>query len=349
MRSLRRAAARRVIGALALAAAGLAPAAGASAALSVRGPTAPASAPAAALRFLHLGVRLVDVPVDEANNPRAYQYIIDFLPTGSVIHRRIMVINEEHQTATFTVYPDAARISGGMFIGEAGRTSNELTGWITVQHPSVTLGPERSTMDLVTIRVPPGATRGEHYGVVWTEQSVPVRSSGGLMLKDVARVGVRVYLAVGRGGAPPTSFTITSVTARQPDSSHPMLVAHVRNTGGRAVDLTGKAMLTSGPGGTSAGPFNERQTVTLAPGQSGDAVFPLPATLPAGSWVATVTLVSGVTTATARASVAIGGQPTAASWMNAATAVLGGGLMLALIVIGTVIGSHVWRLRRAPA
>jgi len=169
------------------------------------------------------------------------------------------------------------------------------------------------------------------------------------MVKEVARVGVRVYLAVGRGGAPPTSFTITSVTAQQPSSTHPMLVAHVRNTGGRAVDLTGQAMLTSGPAGTSAGPFTERQTLTLAPGQSGNVVFPLPATLPPGSWVATVTLVSGVTTATARASVVFGGPVTAASWINAATAVLGGGILLALIVIVAVMVPHVRRVGRSPA
>jgi len=171
MSPVKPAAARRAIGALALAAAGLAPAAGAAAASPDGGPTATASAPPAALRFLHFGDRLVDVPVDEANNPRAYQYVIDFLPTGSVIHRRIMIINEEHRTATFTVYPAAARIASGMFIGETGRASNELTGWISVQHSSVTLGPEESAMDLVTIRYPPGLP--EVSTTAWSGPSRP--------------------------------------------------------------------------------------------------------------------------------------------------------------------------------
>ena len=43
------------------------------------------------------GARLVDVPVSEANNPRGLRYIIDYLPTGTTIHRRIFV--ENHETA----------------------------------------------------------------------------------------------------------------------------------------------------------------------------------------------------------------------------------------------------------
>ncbi len=36
------------------------------------------------------GVRLVDVPLSEANDPRALHYIVDYLPNGTVIHRRIL-------------------------------------------------------------------------------------------------------------------------------------------------------------------------------------------------------------------------------------------------------------------
>ena len=54
------------------------------------------------------GVRLVDVPVSEADNPRALRYIIDYLPTGTIIHRRILIENQETRPARFTVYPDAA-------------------------------------------------------------------------------------------------------------------------------------------------------------------------------------------------------------------------------------------------
>jgi hypothetical protein len=58
----------------------------------------------------------------------------------------------------FTVYPDAAHIANGLSTGYAGETQNELTNWISVQHPAVTLAPGASALDTITIKVPAGAT-----------------------------------------------------------------------------------------------------------------------------------------------------------------------------------------------
>jgi hypothetical protein len=336
--------------ALALGAVGLtAPGAHASAGLATGGPAASSRGPATGVPRLHFGVRLVDVPVDESANPRALQYIIDFLPAGSVIRRRIMIINDEPQAAHFSVYPAAAQISGGRFLGQAGQARNELTGWITVQRPSVTLGPGQSTMDLVTIRVPPGATRMEHYGIIWAQQAATIRASSTIAIKDVARVGVRVYLAVGRGGVPLTRFTITSLAGRRSPSGQALLVAGVHDTGGRAIDLTGQVRLAGGPGGSSAGPFTERQAVTLAPGQSGSVRFTLPAGLPDGPWTASVTLASGLTTATARATVLFGAQATDTAWTRPAILAWGGGLAAGLLVVAAAAIARLRRPRHMPA
>lgn len=357
-----RQAACRALGALALslaAVAGLASctphASAASASARAHGlpaggpPPTSAAAAQAALKQLHFGVRLVDVPVDESNNPRALRYIIDVLPVGSVIRRRIMIINDEPRTAHLTVYPGAAVITGGKFTGEAGHASSELTGWITVQHPSVTLGPRQSVMDLVTIRVPRNATQGEHYGVIWAEQAETPRSSGHVAIREVARVGIRLYLAISNG-VPPTRFAITSLTGQRTASGQPMLSAQAQDTGKRAVDLTGQLRLTGGPGGSTAGPFTEQQMVTLAPGQSGTVVFALPARLPNGPWAATVTLVSGLNTATARTTTVFGAQLAAASRASTATLAWGGGMLLGMLVIGAVIIARFRRLRRrSPA
>jgi hypothetical protein len=344
-----KASARRAFGvlALALAAAGTAAVASASAWVPRPGVPAPAGGAAAALNQMRFGVRLVDVPVLEVHNRRALQYIIDQLPTGSVIHRRVMIVNKEHKTANFSVYPGAAQISNGEFTGLDGAAVNELTGWITVQHPTVRLGPGKSTMDRVTIRVPKGATRGEHYGVIWTQQTAPAKGSHGIAVGVVARVGVRIYLAVGRGGLAPTKFAIMSITAQRHTPDHPMLIVHVDNIGGRAVDLSSKLKLTKGPGGATAGPVNGQRVVTLAPGQSGNVTFALPATLPAGPWLATVTLQSGFDVATAHATVLFA-VPRTTSWINAAT-LAGGAALLALISIATVMGVRARRARQALA
>lgn len=245
------------------------------------------------------GVRLVDVPVSEAGNPRGLRYIIDYLRTGTVIHRRILIMNQESHRARFTVYPGAASIAGGMFTGYAGATGNELTGWITVRHRALTLAPGASAMDTITIKVPAGATRGEHYAIIWVQQAAQSHAASGFGLTEITRVGIRVYLAVGKGGVPPTVFAITSVTTRQSASGQRSIVAHADNTGGRAVDLGGTVRLSDGPGNSSAGPYPAQRIVTLAPGQTGDMTFVLPKSLPGGSWRATINLVSGITTCTA--------------------------------------------------
>ena len=282
---------RRLLGTLTLAAvAGTAPAIGPAAAVAA---TQPQSGP-----VQEFGARLVDVPVSEANNPRGLRYIIDYLPTGTTVHRRILVQNNEKRTAHFTVYPDAAHISDELFTGDAGATRSELTGWIGVQHPDVTLGPGASVMDMVTIGVPAGATRGEHYGVIWVQQAADAHAASGFQIREVDRVGIRIYLAVGQGGAPPTSFAITSITGHLSARGQPSIIADVDNTGGRAVDLDGTASLTAGPGGTSAGSFPGKQIITLAPGQSGTMSFTPPKSLPHGPWQAKVTMVSGLTVST---------------------------------------------------
>ena len=297
------------------------------------------------------GVRLVDVPVSQAGNPRALRYIIDYLPTGTVIHRRILVANDEARTARFTVYADAAFISGGDFVGYAGATRNELTSWVSVQHPTVTLAAGASVLDMITIRVPLGATRGEHYGVIWVQQTARVRARGQQFgVTEVSRVGVRLYVAVGRGGAPPTSFDITAVTGHVTDARQPIIVAHVSNTGGRAIDLNGSARLTDGPGNTSSGPFPAQRIVTLAPGQSWNMTFAAPKSLPDGSWRVTVALASGFTKATASTTiqltsiVAAQAARSAMQWIWLAL----GGLVVALVAaMGWYARQH--RRRQIPA
>jgi hypothetical protein len=311
----------------------------ASAATSAR----PSATPKALGQF---GARILDVPLSEVDNPRALAYIVDYLPAGTVVHRRILVVNEEPREARFSVYPDAAYVSGGQFTGYPGATRSELTTWITVQHPTVTLAAGRSVPDMITIRVPRNATRGEHYGVIWVQQSSLARNHHGIGVREVARVGIRVYLAVGRG-VPPTSFDITSITGHLTAAGQPVIVAHVNNTGERAIDLSGTVRLAGGPAGTSAGPFRVQRIVTLAPGQSWNVTFALPHTLPLGSWRATVTLVSGLISATATAVVLL--APVATQAFLSSMQVTWLALVAFVGVLAAVMGRYAWRHRRRQA
>jgi hypothetical protein len=321
---------RRLLSALMLVAAVLAAATGAL--------TRPAQA-AAGPRPGSFGIRLVDVPSDEADNPRALRYIIDRLHPGTIIHRRILVANLGPTAARITVYPDAATISGGSFIGDAGETRSDLTTWITTNKHTVVLGPHANTMVNVTIRVPRDASSGERYGVIWTQETSRLQHRSGLAITEVNRVGVRIYLSVGPGGAPPSNFVVTSLTTTRSAHGQPVVIAHIHNTGGRALDISGYLKLSGGPGGLTAGPYKIADDITIAPGQSEPMEIVLSQRLPDGPWLAQTDLVSGLTERHAEATIQFPGY-------GARTAIsdyliTGGILLIILAMIATA-----WLVRR---
>ncbi|MEV0391550.1 hypothetical protein [Polymorphospora rubra] len=241
-----------------------------------------------------IGIRLLEAPVDRRDDPRARVYVIDHLNPGTSIERRIEVANNAPTPRTVELYPAGAAIEDDAFTIAEDRTPNELSGWISVDRPSVDLGPYERTTVLATVDVPAAASRGERYAVVWAQASASTASPGAGNVGVVHRVGIRVYLDVGPGGEPPSSFAIGELTvSRRPDGV-PTITADVRNTGERALDLSGSLNLTDGPGAMRAGPYPVVLGATLAPGTSGQVVVELDARLPDGPWTAELTLTSGL-------------------------------------------------------
>lgn len=247
-----------------------------------------------------IGIRLVDIPVAAANNPRARSYIIDHVAPGSVIERRVEVANGTKDTAQVSIYPGAAEILNGTFTGDDGRTQNELATWVTVGPREPVLDPQEETMVNVTITIPDDASRGERYGVIWAEVTNAAEDGG---VTQVNRVGVRIYLSVGPGGAPPSDFAIASLTAARDSSGRPLVHATVRNTGERALDLSAEVELSKGPGGLSAGPFTSASATTLGIGQTAPVTVKLAKQLPDGPWLARIAVTSGQDQRTAQARV----------------------------------------------
>jgi hypothetical protein len=278
-------AALAVLGAVALAAALIPPAGAAT--------TAAAGDPGS------IGIRLVDAPVTAGTDPRARVYVVDHLKPGTTIKRRIEVSNTTHSTINLALYAAAATISKGSFLGSATHTPNDLTTWTTVtpRNPAVPAGGRVTA--LVTIAVPKDAAPGEQYGVVWAEARSPSKAGGGVT--QVSRVGIRLYVDIGPGGAPAANFTIDSLTAARSPDGRPLVVASVHNTGGRALDMNGTLKLAAGPGGLSAGPFPATLGVTLGIGDTEPVTITLDKALPAGPWDATIALHSGLLDRTATA------------------------------------------------
>jgi hypothetical protein len=290
------------------------------------------AAPAEASRG-SLGVQLLDVPTTAIRDPRARLYIVDHLAPGTVIHRRIQVSNSTASTTNVAIYPAAATIAKGTFLGATGHTKNELSTWTSVRPgaPGIRAGARRTAV--VTIRVPRDAAPGERYGVIWAEtRSAPPTGDG---ITQVNRVGIRLYLSVGPGGPPAANFKIDSVTAKRSPDGRPMVLASVHNTGGRALDMNGTLRLHDGPGGLNAGPYPADLGVSLAIGDTETVRIVLDKRLPPGPWHAQVNLRSGLLSRNARATITFPAVEASSSWPHLMIIGLLGlvGLLLAITAL----------------
>jgi len=135
-------------------------------AAAVNAAPAPASAPTAAGAG-SIGIRLVDAPVTARDDPRARVYIVDHLNPGAVIHRRVEVSNTTASTAHVALYPAAASITKGSFVGASAHTPNDLTTWTSVTPGEADVPAGGTVMSTVTVTVPKDAAPGEQYGVIW--------------------------------------------------------------------------------------------------------------------------------------------------------------------------------------
>lgn len=276
-----------------------------------------------------LGIRLIQEPGSAGKDSRALLYITDHVAPGATIDRRVEVSNSTDSTARVTMYSSAATIADGQFIGSEGRTANDLSTWTKVTPETLEVPANGKKLADVSIKVPLDAAPGEQYGVIWAEVS-SAGAPGAGSVTQVSRVGVRLYLSVGPGGAPAADFTIDSLTADRSPKGFPVVRARVTNTGGRALDMNGTLNLTAGPSGLNAGPFPAQLGNTLAPGDKRDVTIELGKDLPAGPWEAEVTMRSGLIDRTATATLTFPGEgaplPDSSSgipaWLLAAGAVL---------------------------
>jgi hypothetical protein len=276
------------------------------------------------------GIRLIEVPENTGNDPRAQIYIVDHLDRGTTIQREIEIANTTATLARIALYPAAATITNGAFLGADGHTANDLSSWTSVSPAAVDVVAGGRSTATVTIAVPHDAVPGEQYGVIWAEAPVSATASSGVL--QINRVGIRLYISAGGGGAPAADFTIESLTAGRSLDGDPTILATVHNTGGRALDMSGTLQLLDGPAGLSAGPFPAELGVTVAIGATTTVSMALDKQLPAGPWAAELRLRSGLVEHTARATITFpvtGSAPsvrTAAArpaWQHGAIAGLG--------------------------
>ncbi|MDT5023767.1 MAG: hypothetical protein QOE61_193 [Micromonosporaceae bacterium] len=249
------------------------------------------SAPAAADPAAgSIGIKLMDAPKERQDDPRTRQYIVDHLAPGTVIQRRVVVANDSATRRHIEVYAGGATIDGDTFNVSAGAGRNELTSWISVDRPGADVAARSEQRFTVTIAVPPAASAGERYAAIWASTASGTDPTA---VNQVHRVGIRIYLDIGPGGEPVCDLEIGDLTTARAANGQPSLTAAIRNTGQRALDVTGRLSLSEGPAGLAAGPFTISAGTTLAIGAAGKVVVTLPRELPNGPWTGELVLTSG--------------------------------------------------------
>jgi hypothetical protein len=249
--------------------------------------------------------------------------------------RRVEIRNSTRSPADVVVYAGAAHFRRGNFSFASGRKRNELASWTSVSRGALRLQPGTSVFETVTIKVPKSASSGERYAVIWAAVSGPAPAGGGVTL--VNRVGVRMYVSVGPGGSPPSSFAIGVLAAERSATGVPLVVASVRNSGRQTLDIGGTLTLSAGPGGLRAGPFPVTLRAALAPGASEQASIRLDRRLPSGPWRAELRLTSGTIERNAVATISFPIVVPAAKAPAASPVIRGGLILIALLAIAALI------------
>jgi hypothetical protein len=272
-------------------------------------------------------MQLLDAPTAGRGDPRAQLYIVDHVAPGATIRRRVRVTNTTSSSVRVSMYAGDATIGHGAFLGAAGRGRAEPSTWTAIAPAVSRVRAGGGATATVTIRVPDDAAPGERYGIAWAEVRDAVGPGAGIT--QVSRVGIRLYISVGPGGAPAADFAIDTLRAERSADGLPMLVATVRNTGGRALDMNGTVALGRGPGGLSAGPFPARLGTTLAVGDTERVTTFLDREMPSGPWVARVALRSGLLERKAHATITFPrGDGPSDHWL-----LFGGALGLLLVLL----------------
>lgn len=242
-----------------------------------------------------IGIRLIAQPSIASASLLGQSYIVGRLAPGAKVTRQIEITNSTASTANVSVYAAGATQQRSIFGLDPGHSPNELSSWTSVSRGVVHMPSRTKTLDTVTIDVPKHASSGERYAVVWAEVSAAV--TGGVT--RVNRVGIRMYLSIGPGGAPPPQFAIGSLSTTTSKSGYRFLVASIHNSGRSTLELSGTLMLANGPGRLSAGPFPVKLGLALAPYDTKPMMVRLDKRLPRGPWRVELRLTSGVVEHTA--------------------------------------------------
>ena len=185
-------------------------------------------------------------PAVTATSPNARAMFDVVVGAGQPLQDVVVLANLSDQPLTFDLYAaDARSTSTGAFsLLLRNQPRHDVGEWITLPTDSLTVPPHAAANIPFTMRVPRGATPGDHAGgIVALSREGSPGQAGGVSVNVRRGSGVRLYVRV--PGKVRNGLAVTDIRHRTSvgllGSGHSSISFDVRNTGNARLDATASA------------------------------------------------------------------------------------------------------------
>ncbi len=191
--------------------------------------------------------------------------------------------NTSRASAQMRIYPadGLTGVTTGVVYGSAGDALAETGSWLTPSMRSALLIGESERRIDFSVRVPPGATSGDHVGSIVLEQN----GKGSANVTQIVRNVVPIRIIVPGGPGPQVVVRSASINAL-PGTTKPAVTVAMRNTG---VRMCAPVLTVDLRGPSEKGEDVSRQLDMILPGDRVPYPLPWPRDIKPGSYVARVT------------------------------------------------------------
>lgn len=148
-------------------------------------------------------------PTQKANTPYRPNFVVD-LPPGGEVKDSFRVLNSGSRKQTFTLFAGDAfnAVTGAIDLLPTGDESKDIGSWITLDKTELELDGGQTTNVGFTLKVPAGATPGDHTAAIVASLKSTGPAGGPAVTVD-NRIGTRVLLRV--AGPLDPKMTITDL------------------------------------------------------------------------------------------------------------------------------------------
>lgn len=170
------------------------------------------------------------------DNPRSQSIFVHKLQPGEQVSDAVEVINGTTETKRVLVYAvDSQVSSGGAFAcAQAADKPLAVGTWVSLDKQEVTLAPAGKQVVSFTVKVPKGASPGEHNGCIVLQDTKQQRApdSNGIVLsmRSAIRLAVTVPGDIRKG------LDFTGLGAQPKDDKKLLLSTTLRNSGNVSLD-----------------------------------------------------------------------------------------------------------------